>query len=259
VSRGLAALECPAMAHKPRPFPAARPHGELAEVLPGLFVVTGTVGLPGPLPVRFSRNMTVVRQGERLVLVNTVRLDDAGLAALDRLGRVTDIVRLAANHGMDDPFYADRYKVKVWAVKGQRYTAGFNTGAPDTYFTPDVEMDAATALPIAGAKLVTIDSTPPEGLLLLEDGTIISGDCLQNWGGPDPYINIPGRIVMKLMGFLKPHNIGPGWLKQGKPPKDQLRALLDLPFRNVLPVHGAPVIGDAAAKYRAAIERVTSK
>ena len=249
------------MAHTSRPFPPARPHGELTEVLPDLFFVTGTVKMPGPIPIRFSRNMTVVRRGDRLVVINSVRLDDAGLAALDKLGKVTDVIRLAANHGMDDPFYADRYKARVWAVKGQRYTAGFKTSRLDTYFTPDVEMDATTPLPIGGATLVTIDSTPPEALLLLDSprGTIISGDCLQNWGTPDPYINGLGRFVMKRMGFLQPHNIGPGWLKQGKPPHAQLRSLLDHGFVNVLPVHGTPVLGNATELYRPAIDRVTSK
>ena len=246
------------MATKPRPHPPAGVHGELSEVLPGLYFVQGTVKLPGPLPVRFSRNMTVVKQGERLVLVNSVRLDDAGLAALDKLGKVTDVIRLAANHGMDDPFYAERYGAKVWVVKGQRYTAGFNTNRPDTYFTPHVEMDASTELPIAGAKLVVIDSKPPEAVLLLEGGTLISGDCLQNWAAPDAYMSGLGKFMLKRLGFMKPHNIGPGWYKQGKPPHDQLRALLDLSFTNVLPVHGAPVLGDAAALYRPAIEKLTS-
>ena len=229
-------------------------------MLPGLYFVTGTVKLPGPLPVRFSRNMTVVRSGERLVVVNSVRLDDAGLAALDRLGKVTDVVRLAANHGMDDPFYAERYGAKVWVVKGQRYTAGFATSTPETYFTPDHEMDAATALPIAGANLFVIDSQPPEGLLVLAEhgGVVISGDCLQHWAKPDEYFNWLARIAMRAMGFIKPHNIGPAWLKQCKPPKDQLRAILDLSFTNVLPAHGAPVLGDAREQYRAAIERVAT-
>src|ERR1700733_2079234 len=170
------------MAHTPRPHPPVQKHGELREVLPDLYIATGTIALPGPLPIRFSRNMTVVRRGSRVVLVNTVRLDDAGLAAIDKLGKVTDIIRLAGNHGADDPFYAERYGAKVWVVKGQRYTAGFDTSSPKTYFTPDTEMDATTALPIDGAKLVVIDSTPPEGMLLLPEhgGVVISGDCLQN-------------------------------------------------------------------------------
>jgi hypothetical protein len=247
------------MALVSRPHPNALAHGEIEEVLPGIHFVTGTVGMPGPLPVRFSRNMTIVREGDRLVLVNSIRLDEKGLAALDKLGKVTDVVRLAANHGMDDPFYKDRYKAKVWALAGQRYTAGFDTNAPDVYLEPDVVMDEKTALPIEGARLYTIRSKPPEGMLVLDrhGGTIISGDCLQHWKETDPYFSFLGSLMMKMMGFIKPHNIGPGWLKQCKPPKDELRAILDLKFTNVLTSHGAAVIGEARDKYRPAIERVT--
>jgi hypothetical protein len=245
------------MAVVARPVPPAQPHGDIREVLRGIFFVTGTMGMPGPLPVRFSRNMTIVRTEDRLVLVNTVRLDDRGLAALDRLGKVTDIVRLAANHGSDDPFYADRYRAKVWVLKGQRYTAGFDTRARDTYFSPDVEADEATELPIAGTRLHFIHSEPPEGLLVLPDhgGTVISGDCFQNWAATDERFNWLGSAMMRLMGFMKPHNVGPGWLRQCRPPPQELRAILDRPFANVLPAHGVPVIGRAAELYRAAIER----
>lgn len=248
------------MARVDRPFPPALPHGEIQSPIPDLFFVTGTVAMPGPLPVRFSRNMTIVREGERLVLVNTVRLDDAGLEALDRLGKVTDVVRLAANHGSDDPFYADRYGAKVWALRGQRYTAGFDTKAETTYFAADVALDADTPLPIQRAKLVTIHSDPPEGLLLLPHagGTIVAGDCLQNWGAVDPYFNWLARAAMRWMGFIQPHNVGPGWLKQGKPPKEELKAILGLTFANVLPSHGAPVLGGARALYTPAVERAST-
>src|SRR6185369_1620482 len=130
----------------------------------------------------------------------------------------TDVIRLAANHGMDDPFYRDRYQAKVWAVSGQRYTAGFNANAPDVYFEPDVAIDERTELPLAGARLYAIRSTPPEGLLVLErhGGTLVSGDCLQHWAEADAYFSFLGRIIMRLMGFIRPHNVGPGWLKQGK-------------------------------------------
>lgn len=229
-------------------------------MLPGLHFVTGTIQMPGPLPVRFSRSMTVVQRGDRLVVVNSLRLDDAGLAALDALGKVTDVVRLAANHGVDDPFYAERYGAKVWVVEGQRYTAGFNTNSPKTYFTPHHEMDETSALPIEGAKLFVFDSQPPEGMLLLPDhgGVLISGDCLQHWAEPDEYFSWLGKAMMKMMGFIKPHNVGPGWLKQCKPSKAQLRAVLELSFANVLPAHGQPVIGNAHELYRPALERVSA-
>jgi hypothetical protein len=241
-----------------RPFPPALPHGELREVLPDTFLVTGTVQLPGPMPVRFSRNMTVVRDGERLVLVNSVRLDEAGLAALDRLGKVTDVVRLAGFHGMDDPFYKERYGAKVWALRGQRYTSGFAPGG-EPYFTPDVEMDAKTALPLEGARLYVIDATPVEGVLLVDrsGGIAITGDCLQHWHQPDAYFSWMARIMMRMMGFIRPYNVGPAWLKQARPPRAQLRGILDLPFASVLPSHGAPVVGDAREHYRPAIERVS--
>jgi len=46
----------------PRPFPPAMPHGELREVFPSRYFVTGTTRLPMGVPIRFSRNMTVVRE-----------------------------------------------------------------------------------------------------------------------------------------------------------------------------------------------------
>jgi hypothetical protein len=244
-----------------RPFPPALPHGSLKEVLPGIYFVTGTVKMPGPLPVRFSRNMTVVREGEGLVLINSVRLDDAGLAALDALGRVTDVIRLAGFHGLDDRFYKDRYGAKVWAVKGQRYTAGFDANVTTTYFDADVAMDASTPLPISDAKLYVIASTPPEALLLLErsDGTLVAGDCLQNWAEPDAYFSFLGSVMMRLMGFIRAHNVGPGWLKQARPPADALRGILGLRFANVLPSHGTPVLGDALERFRPSIERATKR
>jgi hypothetical protein len=236
----------------PRPFPAATPHGELREILPDFFFVTGSVKMIG---LWFSRNMTVIREDGRLVLVNTVRLDDAGLAALDKLGVVTDVIRLAGNHGMDDPFYQDRYKAKVSCLKGQRYMAG------DTpYFTADVELDADSPLPIKGAKLHVINSKPPEGMLVLphHGGVVVSGDCLQNWRAYDEYFSFFAKPIMKVMGFMKPHNIGPAWMKKTKPPKEDLRAIVDLPFVNVFPAHGEAVVGDAVALYRPVIERVTA-
>ncbi|MEO6417754.1 MAG: hypothetical protein ABIP39_00005, partial [Polyangiaceae bacterium] len=176
------------------------------------------------------------------------------------LGKVTDVIRIAGNHGMDDPFYADRYKAKTWVVKGQRYTAGFDTNAKDTYFAPDVEMDATTALPLKGASLYFFGSKPPEALLLLEreGGVCVSGDCLQNWAKPDPYFSLLARVMLKIMGFIRPHNIGPGWLKGCKPPKNEVAGVLDLGFAHVLPAHGEVVVGDAVEKYRASLAKASA-
>ena len=76
------------------------------------------------------------------------------------------------------------------------------------------------------------------------------------FGVPMPNPSTPrARPVMRSMGFLKPHNVGPGWLKQGKPPQADLRGILGLPFANVLPAHGTPVLGSARDLFRPAIDR----
>jgi hypothetical protein len=243
-----------------RPHPPAHPHGTLDEVFPDTFFVTGTLRMGGAIPVSFSRNMVVLREGGRLVIVNSVRLTDAGLAELEKLGRVTDVIRIAAFHGADDAFYKERFGARVWSVKGQRYVAGFDPSAAP-YFRPDVEMESSTELPLAGAKLVVLPAAPPEGLLLVEraGGLLVSGDALQNWAAPDAYFNLPGRLMMRAFGFLRPHNVGPAWLRRTKPEVGPLRALLDAPFDHVLPAHGAAVIGDAREKYRSSIEWAASR
>ena len=130
------------MAHA---LPPAQPHGPLEEVLPGVWFVTGSMPM-GPL--RFSRNMVVLREGLRLIIVNSVRLDARGLAAIDALGTVTDVIRLAGGHGSDDRFYKQRYGAKVWAVRGQTYFTGTDPKKGEVYFAPDGLLDGASELPV---------------------------------------------------------------------------------------------------------------
>ncbi|MCA9706239.1 MAG: hypothetical protein KDK70_10360 [Myxococcales bacterium] len=159
-------------------FPPARPHGPITEVFPDVFFVTGGVRM-APL-LAFSRNMTIVREGERLVLVGSMRLDEAGLAALDELGTVTDVIRLAGFHGIDDPFYKDRYGAKVWVIEGMSYQRGFDAAKTSSapYFEADAQLRADSALPIEGAELYVFSTRPPEGLLRLPHagGILVAGD-----------------------------------------------------------------------------------
>ena len=98
-------------------FPAAMPHGPITEVFPDVFFVTGTMrGEFFGTMWQFSRNMTIVRDGRDLTLVNSVRLSPDGLAQLDKLGTVKNVVRLGDMHGLDDAFYVDRYRATFWAL-----------------------------------------------------------------------------------------------------------------------------------------------
>lgn len=207
-------------------------------------------------PARFSRNMLVVARGGDLVLVNTVRLNDEGLAALDALGQVTDVIRIAAAHGRDDPFYKQRYGATVWDMKGQRYFKGIRWNRGATYFRSDHALDGEEVPPLPEGRLFHFGTTPPEAVLLLPHagGTLVSGDSLQNWGRPAAHFNWIGRVMFGLAGFIGPHKLGKGWLDICHPDPERLRALFALPFANVIPAHGDPVIDDAPARYRPSLE-----
>ena len=239
-------------------FPPALKHGSLDEVFPDVFFVRGSMKMNGL--VAFSRAMTVIREDDQLVVINAMRLDDAGLDLLDGLGTVTDVLSIAGFHGRDDAFYRNRYGAKVWDLEGHVYAKGFNANPSpaDAYFEADEKLSAGSPLPLADARLHVFDTKTPEAIVVLErhGGVLVTGDSLQNWATADEYFSWMGKAMMKMMGFIKPHNVGPGWLKAAQPTAAQMRAVLDIEFDHVLPAHGTAVIGDAKEKFRPAIESV---
>lgn len=241
-------------------FPAALPHGEIRELFPDIFFVTGSMNMSKP-PLSFSRNMTVVRENGSLTLINSVRLDEPGLRDLEKLGTIDNVIRLAGFHGMDDPFYKERYNAKVWAIKGQVYVKGFDFNV-EPFFHADELVDAAGELPIKGARLYVFRSVkPPEAIVVLlrDGGILVTGDSLQNWQKPDRYFNLLGRLILSFKGFINAYNIGPAWRKFVKPSAADFRGLLDLRFEHVLPAHGDEVIGNALELYRPVIEKAAAQ
>jgi len=226
------------------------PHGEIKEIFPNIHFVTGT-SRPTFFGSKwqFSRNMTILREGDDLTLVNTVRLDDGGLAALDRLGKVKNVVKLGAFHGMDDAFYIDRYKAKLWSLPGMEHENDKKT---------DVELVPGGKMPIAGASVFVFEtSLKPEGLLVIdrEGGVLISCDSLQNWTARDEYFDDASTERMQQSGFIQPANIGPGWKGACKPEAKDFARLKALPFRHLLPAHGTPIRGEAHEQLSATFAR----
>lgn len=237
----------------------ASPHGPIEELFDGVWFVRAGVRMPMFLPMRIGRAMTIVRADDGLALFNSVRLSDAGLNELDALGEVKHVIRLAGFHGRDDGFYRERYDAKVYAIEGQRYERGLDPkkADPTPYMEPDHWLNESSPLPIADASLkVFATANLPEAICRLgrEGGILIAGDSLQHTPEPDEYHNFLAKIVMKRMGFMKPYNVGPAWLKLTRPTAADVRSVLDLDFEHVLPTHGAPVIGGAREKYRPTIE-----
>jgi hypothetical protein len=232
-------------------FPPALPHGRLEEVFPDVFFVTGTMRtVLMDAQWQFSRNMTVVRDGGALTLVNAVRLDEEGLAQLDALGSVANVVKIGSLHGRDDAFYKERYGAKLWALPGMTHAHGL---------LADAELTAGGEVPFAGCGVFIFRSTKlPECILRIDraGGILVACDSLQNWLEPDEYFSNESRRMMTEMGFFEPANLGPLWRQVCEPRAEDFVRLRELAFRHALCGHGAPLRHTAKEAYTERFQRV---
>ncbi len=178
-------------------FPPQLPHGQITQVLPEVFFVTGQMRIEAPdRPILTSRNMTVIRTGTELTLANTVRLDAGGLAEIDALGEVKHVAKLGQFHGRDDAFYLDRYGAEFWAPDGMTHDRGEVT---DCVLAPD------QAGPSNDASVFLFETaSKPEVILHLDrhGGILVSCDSLHNWSGPDEWFDDYSAQSMQEGGFF---------------------------------------------------------
>ncbi|MCP4316377.1 MAG: hypothetical protein GY789_10260 [Hyphomicrobiales bacterium] len=200
--------------------------------------------------MQFSRNMTIIRDGDTLTLVNSLRLDEEGLARLDELGSVESIVKLGSFHGRDDAFYIDRYGAKLWAPSGMEHERGVKT---DALLLPDQKGPCADA-----SVFVYETATTPEALLLLarHGGLLLACDSLQNWSGADQYFDEAAAAMMRANGFFHPANVGPGWRNAANPQASDFARLKKLEFRHLISAHGDPLLNEAHQAVSATINKL---
>lgn len=232
-------------------LPPALPHGKLEEVFPDVFFVTGTMKtvLMGA-DWQFNRNMTVVRDGSALTLINTVRLDDGGLKELDKLGRVANVVRIGALHGRDDAFYKARYEATFWALPGMTLQHELRA---------DKELVPGGEMPFAGCSVFAFRTTKmPECILRIDraGGILVACDSLQNWLQPDELFSEQSKMMMTEMGFFQTANIGPLWMQLNEPKGEDFARVRELSFRHALCGHGAPLRDTANEAFADRFHRV---
>jgi hypothetical protein len=231
--------------------PPVLPHGNIEEAFPDVFFVTGamkTVLMGGHW--HFSRNMTIVREGGELTLINTVRLDEAGLDELEKLGKVANVVKIGSLHGRDDAFYVERYGAKFWAGAGMKDEHGLK---------PDKELVPGGETPFAGCTVFAFRMTKLPELILRIDragGILVAADALQNWIKPNEFFSDESRAMMTEMGFFKRANIGPVWARVNEPKADDFARLRQLSFQHVLCGHGEPLRDDAKEAFSSRIAEV---
>ncbi len=228
--------------------PRALPHADLEEIAPGVHWVQGSA-IMGP-GMRISRNMTVVVHDGVVTVINAVRLDVAGEQRLAALGDVKHVVKIGWVHGMDDPYYLERYGAAYWALpKGSRPKDPKPT-----------ETLAEGHLPFPDGELFAFTQTKaPEAALLVKrgGGVLITCDSAQNW--PDTRgCSIPAKLVTRLMGFTRrPAQIGPMWRKGMTPPggslKHDFERMARLAFDQLVGAHGAPLRSGARQALEATV------
>ena len=233
--------------------PPVYEHDPIEEIQPDVFMVRGSIKMNALMTI--TRNMAIVRHAGELTLIDPIRLCSDAERRLDALGTVKRILRLGPMHGVDDPYYIERYGAELWAP-------GPSESYPEP--KPDVEFDASTPLPFPDAELFCFAGLKQnEAALLLRrgPGLLITCDAIQNYGDYR-HNNLPARLLMPLIGFPKTTVVGPMWVKlmtpKGASLESEFRRLLELDFDQLLSAHGSVLATGAHEACERAVDKMFS-
>ncbi len=231
-------------------YPPVYPHDPVEQIAEDVFMVRGSIRMSALM--RITRNMAIVRNEGQLSLINPIRLSPEGEVELQSLGEVKHIIRLGPMHGVDDPYYVDRFQARLWCQPG-------GTSYPEPAI--DVELNTGCSLPFPDTELFCFEGTiQPESVLLLKRGTglLLTCDAIQHYGDYR-FNNLPARLIMPLIGFPRTTIIGPFWLKlmtpEGKSLQPEFERLLTLEFDALLSAHGSFLATGAKAAVQRAVEK----
>jgi hypothetical protein len=231
-------------------YSPAWPHGDLKEVFPNIFFVMGTnITTHEGIELQHSCNMVVVKNANELTLINTVRLNDVGLAALDNLGHVANVVRIGAFHGRHDAFYLDRYSSKLWALKGVEH---------DNKKSTDIELITNGKMPFPDCSIFVFEtSTQPEAILHVnrEGGILITCDSVKNWNIIDEFFSEQTGKLYDKLGFLGAATISKIWQQACNIQAQDFARLKLLTFKHLLSAHGEPLLNNAYEKLSSTIKQ----
>ena len=229
-------------------------HDPIEEIQPDVFMVRGSIKMNALTTI--TRNMGIVRHDGELTLVDPIRVTAAEEKRLDALGTVKRILRLGPLHGVDDPYYMERYGAQLWAP-------GPSEAHPEP--KPTLTFDSSTELPFPEAELFRFRGLKqPEAALLLSrgKGLLITCDAIQNYGDYR-HNNLPARLLMPLIGFPKTTIVGPIWVKMMTPEggnlESEFRRLLELEFDQLLSAHGSLLETGAHEACERAVDKMFSR
>jgi len=231
-------------------YSPAWPHSAIKEIFLNIFFVTGTNKTHyNGVDLQHSRNMIIIRDANKLSLINTVRLNDDGLATLDALGKVENVIRIGAFHGRDDAFYLDRYHAKLCALKGMKHEKDRAT---------DVEFTSNGAMPFPACSLFVFEtSVHPEGILHVaqEGGILITCDSIKNWLAPDQFFSIETSKLYEKQAFFETASVSNVWKQACNVKASDFVRLKLISFHHLLSAHGEPLLNNAYEQLTKTIKR----
>ena len=212
-------------------------HNSIKKIFPNIFFVTGVNQyIDDSGEQQHSRNMVIVRENDKLSLINTVRLTEEGLAELNSLGNVENIIRIGAFHGRDDAFYVEQYHAKLWAIPGMKHENNLIT---------DVELISNGPKPFADCSIFIFQSSKePEGILHVnrENGIIITCDSIKNWLEADEFFSLKTAAVYEKAGFFGKATVSKIWREHCQVDVSDFMKLDQFNFRHMLSAHGEPLL-----------------
>jgi hypothetical protein len=224
------------------------PHGDVESPVPGIWMVKGICRFP------LRRNMTIWKLPDgSLLLHSVVAMDEARLAQLDRLGKVSVLLVPFGGHRMDAVFYKHRYPTA-------RVVAPAATRAKVEEVV-SVDGTAEDELPRHGVKLHSLPGWK-HGELAYEVGlpgggrALVLSDVLAN---DDPLPGLGAWFFRNVTGGIKDRRLGVARIMRkmmvtdraaARAGVERLAAIPDLRFLSV--AHGKPLTSDVPAAIREA-------
>ena len=183
--------------------------------------------------------MIIVREEGKLSLINSIRLTNTELIALEKLGKVDKVIRIGSFHGRDDAFYVNKYQAALWALPGMQDQHGCRI---------DVEFTAQGQQPFANCSLLTFATAKfPEAVIHINqhDGILVSCDSIKNWLDADEYFSKQTAALYQEQGFFGKATISKIWQQAMAVNATDFERLKELSFRHLLSAHGAPLMDTA--------------
>jgi len=197
-----------------------------------------------------SCTMTIVRDGNELTLINTIKLTPEGLNELDTLGSVKNVVRIGAFHGANDAFYIDRYHAKFWALNGMENKQGKQI---DTVLTP------GSPMPFPHSTLITFETSKhPEAMIYIgtNGGILVTCDSIKNWIEVDEYFSPETAELYAKQGELGMASIDAIWLNACDVKKSDFDNLKLFSFKHLISSHGKPLLNNAHERINDTVKHV---